>query len=252
MLKQPLSLWVLILVLSSISSAEGYFGHDEVKFFEEKEGTTTEAEKSQEEGLWTEPVVGPSGEVFYYTPPKPVLDFVNNPTAENAKAYLEWNKKRFDAYAKAQQVLKEVIKEQDDKTPSVKPASKKEAKKTLSLAVSSKLPASSLIKSIKARLLYFIDPDCKYCRQELPIINAFYEKHKKELRIEGITGADNIPELNAKFAFPVRKDRGEIKQFKISTYPTMIFAMPGGKVFGIKGFAQKEVLEKIWKENKDK
>ena len=250
MLKQSIILWALILVLSAICSAESYFGHDEVKFFEEKEGTTTEAEKSQEEGLWTEPVIGPSGEVFYYTPPKPVLDFVNNPTEENAKAYLDWNKKRFDAYAKAQQVLKEVIKEQEGKAPSVKTAPKKEARKSKSLAFSSKQPAPSLTKSIKARLLYFIDPDCKYCRQELPIINAFYEKHKKELQIEGITGADNIPELNAKFAFPVRKDRGEIKDFKISTYPTMIFFLPGGKVFGIKGVAQKEVLEKIWKENK--
>ena len=244
----------LFLLVAALCLAESYLGYDEVKFFEDpekkapKEGIPQEKDKT--ESMWTEPIVSPTGQIFYYTPPKAVLEFVENPTKENAKAYLAWNQKRLTAYAKAQAVMEEVMREETAKN-STKTKSRTISKKQIpkSKAEIQVVPKAGLPKS---KMLYFIDPACKYCREELPIINAFYSRHKKEIDIEGITKADNIVELNKKFAFPVRKDRGEIKQFGITTYPTMIFSMSNGEMFGIKGFAQKDVLENIWNENQGK
>ena len=253
---------LIVFSFFAIAFAESYLGYDEVKFFEDpgkkapavkgKEGNSVSG-TTQTESMWTEPIASPTGQIFYYTPPKAVLEFVENPTKENARAYLDWNKKRLTAYAKAQAVMEEVMKEEGVAKKNTKTQSRTKGKSVPGIT-QKQIPVrvSPATKISKSKMLYFIDPACKYCRKELPIINAFYNKHKKEIDIEGITLADNITELNTKFAFPVRKDRGEIEQFGITTYPTMIFSMPNGTAFGIKGFAQEDVLENIWKENKTK
>lgn len=234
-----LKLIICGVLLFSISCA-GAFDLGEVRFFEEPKEDRGAEEEGGIEDLWTEPVIGPDGRVAYYRPPEAVLQFIENPTEENAEAYLEWNRKRFEAYLKAQEVLRESIGK-------IEREGGFDAQKTESLAVG---PLRQPSHSSLARVLYFIDPACAYCEKQAPIVNEFYSRYNKELKIEGITLAPDIEEISRQFAFPVSRDAGEIQRFGISTYPTMIFSLPSGRVFGIRGFAGREQLEQIWKENR--
>lgn len=222
-------------------TAESFLGYGEIRFFEEPEERKEEPGEKQEEDLWTEPIIGPDGRLSYYRPPDAVLRFVENPTEENAQAYLEWNRKRFESLQEAQEVLSRVVEEQG--TPRGK------AHDAPSLAFPQQQAPSGAANTAKAKALYFIDPECAYCEQSIPVINDFARKHARAIDIQGITLASDIEELNRRFAFPVVRDSGEIRRFGISVYPTMIFSMPDGRTFGIRGFADRDMLEKIWGEN---
>ncbi len=65
------------------------------------------------ENVWTEPIIGQNGQIIYRTPPRPVLEFIENPAPENAEAYLAWNRQRFESCLKAQEVLRKVMEKQE-------------------------------------------------------------------------------------------------------------------------------------------
>ncbi len=241
------SLLFIFTVISSPSFAEGMFGYDEVRFFEgEKVASDTtlqvkEGEPTPKENIWTEPIVGPDGRLYYYTPPKKVLNFVSNPTEENAKEYLKWNQERMSAYSKAQEVLKEVAKEEGIIKTTKSP--------NLSAKKVSKAPSQVSRSLIKPKVLYFVRAGCKYCTAEDLVIDQFIKKYKGEFDVEGVfVGEGNPPRLSFSFRKPKRE---EILGYKITEYPTTIFLMPSGKSFGIKGFASGKALEKIYWENKE-
>ncbi len=250
MLKSPIfSLLFIFVVTSSLPSAEDMFGYSKVRFFEEPGEETatdtalqTKEEPTLRENIWTEPITGPDGRIYYYTPPKPVLDFISNPDKENAKAYLNWNQARFSAYSKAQEVLNEVIKEEEGKAGKEIAAGEKSAK-------SPSLPTTKAPSSlIKPKILYFIKSGCEYCAAEDLVMDQWTKLHKGEFDIEGIfVGEGELPRLS----FPFRRDRGEAATHGLTKYPTTIFLMPSGKSFGIKGFASGKVLERIYQENKE-
>src|SRR5205809_333644 len=60
----------------------------------QKTATPPSSKPKVEESIWAEPVRGPDGQLRVYLPPQRVRDFLEKPTAENARAYLEWNRLR--------------------------------------------------------------------------------------------------------------------------------------------------------------
>lgn len=59
------------------------------------------------ESIWAEPAKLPDGRTAIYVPPKAVLDFLENPTVESLKGYLEWKRARAEKLAKALRLLEE-------------------------------------------------------------------------------------------------------------------------------------------------
>jgi thiol-disulfide isomerase/thioredoxin len=67
---------------------------------------------AEELAMWGTPVVGPSGNVSYQLPPKPLLDLFRQPSDETAKAYLQlWKDKagrREEAFAAMRRIATEL------------------------------------------------------------------------------------------------------------------------------------------------
>ncbi|MEW6409753.1 MAG: hypothetical protein AB1488_06530 [Nitrospirota bacterium] len=120
---------ILLLYPSSIFAEDrgvSFFDCKKIVFFSECKEETKKAPapssnmksqisnlKSQKESLWIEPVISPDGSIRYYVPPKIVLDFLEDPTEENAKRYLEWNKEKLRKINAAQEVLNQIAVQED-------------------------------------------------------------------------------------------------------------------------------------------
>lgn len=57
------------------------------------------------ETIWAEPVRMPDGRFAIHVPPKPVLAFLEDPTPESLKGYLEWRKARTEKLRRALELL---------------------------------------------------------------------------------------------------------------------------------------------------
>src|SRR5436190_405346 len=57
------------------------------------------------ETVWAQPIRTPDGNWMLYVPPKPILDFLENPTEETAKAYLAWKKEQAEKLGRAMLLL---------------------------------------------------------------------------------------------------------------------------------------------------
>ncbi len=115
----------------------------------EKQGFT-----QQQVEMWAEPTVDSSGKIISKLPPLPVLKMLVEPNEENARMYLEWNKKRLAAINKAQAILKEISA----------PESKAAEAKT-------EPPIIKDVKQIR-KVSFFFSPTCPYCMQEAPMIEG--------------------------------------------------------------------------------
>jgi hypothetical protein len=67
----------------------------------------TSSEGSLRETIWAEPTRLPDGRYAIYVPPKPVLDFLEDPTPDNLKGYLAWKKERAEKLRRALHLLEE-------------------------------------------------------------------------------------------------------------------------------------------------
>lgn len=122
MIKQLFIIVFCICFWLDVTSAGQYFNCNDMDHFsiegncknnrESKSGSTpgeqkTEFTKEQIE-MWAEPSVDESGRVVSKLPPLPVLKALTDPSEENIKAYLEWNKKRMEAIEKASKALNQL------------------------------------------------------------------------------------------------------------------------------------------------
>lgn len=85
--------WVL---MTCLAQEEGRFFRKEVDFWESR--------KAAEKPRWVEPG---------HTPPREVVEFLEDPTKENAKKYLAWQRERTERLKKAMEVLAELDAEED-------------------------------------------------------------------------------------------------------------------------------------------
>ena len=93
---------VAVLCLCNPCFASNPFSMGKVDYFSENE---LSLKKTQELIDWREPMLSKDGQLTYYTPPKVMQQLLDDPTPENARVYIEWQKERTDRIIKVQEVI---------------------------------------------------------------------------------------------------------------------------------------------------
>lgn len=224
-----------VVFLCSLIRADdsSFFGYSKVKFFDtpEEQKESVQKETQIQQSLFAEPVVGPDGKIRIYVPPRPVLEFLNNPNEENAKEYLKWNKQRIEKIAKAQAVLQKVVKEEQLKKTSV---AKKGIEKERRVWQTKK---TSVAK--KKELAVALSQGCKYCNAQIFVLEAFKKRHPSlNIKIVWFGDKNKIPHTTLPVLLGKKEDRKKIRKF-----PTFFFTLPSGKVVAGEGFIDGRSLE---------
>ena len=102
-----LSLNLFLMITRDLYAANPY-GLGEVDYFHNKAKSKILKNDSFD---WTETSLTTEGKVTNYTPPTPMLTLLENPTVDNAQAYLDWQKLRVKKIIKAQEIIDQVLKE---------------------------------------------------------------------------------------------------------------------------------------------
>ncbi len=98
--------------------------------------------------MWAEPTVDSSGKVVSQLPPLPAMRFLSDPTPENARKYVEWNKRRMEAIERSQNVLQSMSGEGTAKNEGI-----------------------GSIQEIKGAEFYF-SPRCPYSIKQAPVVEG--------------------------------------------------------------------------------
>jgi hypothetical protein len=213
------------------------------------------AAREIEETMWAEPVGGPDGHLRVYVPPKSVRDFLENPTAGNARAYLAWNQARMRHLDEAVKVLREVAAQQLDGDPqlstrvSAAPPSRDSAvgTRTLSSLPSPLLLAPSASGRVDVKghagddagqisILYAFATWCPYSRPQTTVMNQL----ATHVPVQGVAFDSNdadVQALRGTLAFPVvHGDIALQKRLGIQSYPTILFSKGGRFLHIARGF----------------
>ena len=124
-------MWKLTVTLASILLApsvvqarqdaqarQGFFNQKAVDFWRDGSPARTAAPETGAtvtESIWAEPIRLPDGRMTTHVPPRRVLEFLENPTRENAQKYLEWQSERMEKIRKAAAMLSELQREKSAK-----------------------------------------------------------------------------------------------------------------------------------------
>jgi len=175
-----------------------------------------------EESMWAEPVRGPDGRFRVYLPPKPVRDFIEKPTSENARAYLEWNQARMRQMDEAVSVMRDVaahqlgITTQGAITPPPLPLPAPN-----SIQVQASAPGAAATRPIS--IVYAFATWCPYSRRQTPIINQL-AIHVPVRGIAFDSQPDEVQALRPALAFPVVQGDVDLRQrLGVRSYPTIFF-----------------------------
>ena len=247
----------LIIGLFTHQSFAVDFGYDRIDFFGKKKKPIssdtpvlqerTKPGKKEERKLdvndrefWTEVTKKPDGSLTYYKPPKAALDFVTNPTEENARKYLLWNKKKMERIAEAQKVLAKTAEKM--KLSGTYFTAEGKEYNPVDVKKAGGINKFLKEKGTKNKLLisYFIRPKCPYCHDETKILQEYIKENKNiiikaSINPRGFTKKEIDKELKG-FPFKYNFDGGEHNLYKISTYPSMIITGPDGAKYKISGF----------------
>ena len=177
---------------------------------------------SVEEQLWAEPVTGADGQARVYVPPRAVREFLDNPTAENARAYLQWNRERISRVERANAVMMETLAADGSSRPtplsSVKggaiasPAG--ETAPVSGPAIGGRSPIS---------IVYAFATWCPYSRQTTPAIDRLAE----HVAIRGVafdSSPADVGAVAAQVRFPVQLGAPSLRStLGVTSYPTLLF-----------------------------
>ena len=229
-----------------------------------------------EERLFAEPQIGPDGTLRVYLPPKPVRDFLEHPTRDNALAYRQWNRERLEKLVAAQAVLDEIsggppristpsgpgrpsdAVHESTRQPTVPGTTRGSSAGEASPAFppSSRhpvTPALALPPVERAQdpvgptdVLYLLATWCPYCARQTPIMAEFARVHP-HVRVRGIA-FDSQPETLAPYAaelpFPIRPGTDDEKAaWGVRAYPTLVILQDGRPARRITGLTSLEALE---------
>lgn len=195
-----------------------------------------------EESIWAEPVRGPDGQLRVYLPPRPVRDFLEKPTPENARAYLAWNLARMRRMDEAVNVMRDVAAQQFGiatqgpiTVPAAPPASDATVGRGASYLLSPPLPpslrettqvqgpTSGETAARRISIVYAFATWCPYSRQQTPIINQLATR----VPVRGIafdSNPEDVQTLRLALAFPVEQGDIDIRQrLGVQSYPTIFF-----------------------------
>jgi hypothetical protein len=152
------------------------------------------------ETLWAQPIRTPDGNWMLYVPPKPILDFLENPTEETAKAYLAWKKEQAAKLGRAMLLLGR-LKESGAARPKADGL-----RGTRDLA-----PEEG--SDLSATLLYFKKPSCPHCVSQDGVLAQWLPKHPG-IRL-GVVLPEERPEL--------------WKAYGVRGTPTLVLRSPTGR-----------------------
>jgi hypothetical protein len=200
------------------------------------------------ESLWAEPTVGPDGQTRVYLPPKAVRDFLDQPTPENAVAYLRWNRDRMQRVDQAVSTLQQAAEQEGLPVPK-SPPSRPDALAAGMLPTPSggvggapprgsalappaaqvPMPPASGAPARGINVVYAFAAWCPYSRQQTPIINEL----AAYVPVRGIvfdSKPDDVQALRGALSFPVSSGNPDFRnQLGVKSYPTMLF-LDGSRV----------------------
>ncbi len=200
------------------SGSKRFFKDDSVDFFGDKARRVAESkERASNESIWAEPVRQSDGSVSVYVPPRQVLEFLENPSEENARKYLQWKHERMVKLQAAMEALKKAAAEE---TPRKGPSQEEPVGNAKKGAERATPPAA-------ATLLYFKKPGCPYCEYQDVIVADLAKRH---------------PDWKITAVGP---DDAELwKKHDVTATPTIVFVRPDGSaVTALRGLAFVEKLE---------
>ncbi len=131
------------------------------------------------ESVWAQPIRTPDGNWMIYVPPRPILDFLESPSEETAKAYLSWKQEQADKLRKAMTLLARV-REPGVPGPAVDVPIEPSGKKAPPL-------------DFPFRITYFKKPSCPHCVSQDAVL-AEWQKRRPGGKLE-IVLPDDRPEL---------------------------------------------------------
>ncbi len=235
----------LILILltlvgnQAIAEDKNFFDLSPVKFFDSKKVLDTEPPQNsqaskeplipqQEEpnNLWSEPMIGPDGKVSVYTPPTEVKTFLDNPTEESGKAYLEWSIKRINKLKKAETILKKLSQDLLNN------------KFEYSETYSQKLNLDNV-----NYIAFFLLKGCPYCAEQIKNI-LILKKQRPELKIEVFVKNYDSIEIK-KLPFTAKDDNDLSSYLGFNKFPTTLFADKEGNRELIGGVLGADVINKL-------
>ena len=99
---------VAVLFLANISFAANPFNMGKVMYFSNGKKSMKKTQKGMD---WREASLNADGTITYISPPPAVARLLDDPTPQNARLYLNWQKKKIDRIVKAQEALLRVQKD---------------------------------------------------------------------------------------------------------------------------------------------
>lgn len=232
----------LFLFCFWLGAGESFYGFDKVQFFPApQEEVKKETDNMIEESVFAEPTVGPDGKTRIYVPPRQVLEFLNSPTKENAKVYLDWNKERIGKITQAQQVLQEVAKEENQKaniTEKEKEGVVEEKTSNISIAKTT-TETTAKPNTSKKEISVALTNSCQYCNAQLFVLEAFKKKYPfLDMKIVWFGDKNKMPSTSIPVLFGREEDKKKIRKF-----PTFFFTLANGEVVAGEGFVDGKNLE---------
>ncbi len=165
------------------------------------------------ETVWAQPIRTPDGSWMLYVPPKPVLDFLEDPSEGTAKAYLAWKTEQAEKMVRAMAILARV--KEAPPTPA-------KTEKGPPEAGSEDAPGTGSLT-----LVYFKKPSCPYCISQDQVLAQWLPKHP-EIRSEPVLPGER-PEL--------------WKAYGVRGTPTLVLRSEAGKEEVLVGMTAEPQLE---------
>ena len=131
------------------------------------------------ENIWAQPIRTPDGNWMIYVPPKQVLNFLESPSEETAKAYLSWKQEQTDKLKKAMMLLAR-LREPGATVPAADVPIEAPGKKALP-------------PDFPFRITYFKKPSCPHCVSQDAVL-AEWQKRRPGGKVDIVLPGDR-PEL---------------------------------------------------------
>ena len=177
--------------------------------------------------VWAEPIRMPDGRFAVYVPPPQVLRFLDDPTPETARGYLEWQKERITKLHRAMEVLEATGTEDKAKDGTGPPVANAGESSNGSPSVKA-TSSESKLKAPLTEITYFRRDGCVFCDRQDPILEAVRSK-RPDVAFRRVMPGKSL-ELWAKYA--------------ISVTPTLVIGPVGKPPVVLRGLASQEAILK--------
>jgi glutaredoxin len=190
-------------------------GRDYIDYWNSRWAEKAKSEKKSQNGSdhtpaqsrWSEPAAGEDGQVKTYYPPKQVSELLENPTEENARAYLQWQRERMRRIQEAHRVLEKV---------------------KLSLEIDE---LAKRIKSagVSVRLDLYVQEGCPHCETQKSILAELVKR---------------MPDLAVR-TVELIKNPALVRELSIESVPTMIITTGGSSVRKVGVVSQSQLVRLV-------